>query len=84
MWGSGHQHMPTALRATLRAVCGMTGFHRHDEGARPVLAPPPHHPHATPCSPGTSPVPSGSAVIRRYDTGPPRPTEVAPLNRNSG
>lgn len=60
--------MPTALRATARAVCGMTGFHRLDKGARPVL---------------TRPA-VGSAVIRRYDTGPARPTEVAPLNRNSG
>jgi len=26
----------------------MTGFHRHDKGARPVLAPPPHHPAPPP------------------------------------
>ncbi len=27
---------------------------------------------------------SGVSVIRRYDTGPGRPTVVAPGNRNSG
>lgn len=35
--GTGHPHLPTAWRAATACVCGMTEFHRPNEGAPPVL-----------------------------------------------
>ncbi len=35
--GKSHQHLPIALRAVRGLVCGMTEFHRPNEGAPPVL-----------------------------------------------
>jgi hypothetical protein len=66
--GTRRQHVPTALRVTLRHARGMTEFHRRNRGAPPV-----------PRAPG-----SGSAVIPRYDAAPGGPSRVALRNRSSG
>lgn len=48
--GTGHPHLPIALRAGAGAVCGMTEFHRPNKDAPPVLARP--APRGAPSSSG--------------------------------